>query len=778
MSPGFDSGEFRVRGGLVQMTTDGAGQGTFTRNEMTITAAGTSASSASGTLFYTAEGNNAQIATFDAGTSASNVYIGYIHPGTKTISGLTAGGAFYSYPHGTGLDNTALRGEYGVSMSYVKFTPKLSFTTYAGTLEFDGNGYGGLNVKGFERDGEDSGFRQEVLHAPFIYDVSPDGGVDFTLNPDSAVPWDFQGRVTPDGGLFGGYYAGSGAWQGRVASFVSVRLGDRVAPVDCRGEYAGGFLRQATEDDGGGGFLTEVQAKLQDSLVEVGPGVGRWFTGYDGVRLQASFTNEELVQRGDVRSVVAGQRGRLEDPDGSVLGYVSPSLGYVIRSGTVAETAEFDDNISFGAAVRVPTYYSKYSLEGSHYLLNVKSIWLDPQSPPTGDETNETSLGTVRFDPSKALTIGGDAYSGFGGLEDLSLSRKAVSRIGLAPSVSFGPYPDLQADWAYGFLNNRFRLVLAERDPAGPLASFRPGFIDGTGLLSPTGSFLGFGSTPGSAATSFTALAPVRKSLTLGASYRFGSSFFDFNPSTGATLGKMERGTFNVSGPTIIQSYMNRTFVEAGSPTTMSGSRSGPYTVNPNGSLDFLLSGQLLGGFAVGDNADFLVLADFGANNQSGVFLATRNATSTPPLFDYGTSFFGKSFLGLSLPVFTTVSLGLGTFTPTRNAISVVSLEQGRTSITPGANLSRQFNSGTATANPAGSPSRRGPRRTSVRSTPAGASASSCRAARRRRRPSCGSASSSASDPRRRGFGAPSPLRGMLEDADAPVGAIAQACPR
>jgi len=48
--PGFDGGEFRISGGLVETMLDGTGQGTFTRDEMTITAAGTSTSSASGTI--------------------------------------------------------------------------------------------------------------------------------------------------------------------------------------------------------------------------------------------------------------------------------------------------------------------------------------------------------------------------------------------------------------------------------------------------------------------------------------------------------------------------------------------------------------------------------------------------------------------------------------------------------------------------------------------------------------------------------------------------------
>lgn len=125
--------------------------------------------------------------------------------------------------------------------------------------------------------------------------------------------------------------------------------------------------------------------------------------------------------------------------------------------------------------------------------------------------------------------------------------------------------------------------------------------------MSPTGSFAGFTSNAKSGSTSFTALAPSRTSLTLGPSYRFGSSFFDFSMLNGATRGRMERGAFTVSGSTIQQNFLGRTFEEGGSPTTASGSRPGTFTVNLNGTLDMNVNGQLLGGFALGDNADFLV---------------------------------------------------------------------------------------------------------------------------------------------------------------------------
>jgi hypothetical protein len=242
--------------------------------------------------------------------------------------------------------------------------------------------------------------------------------------------------------------------------------------------------------------------------------------------------------------------------------------------------------------------------------------------------------------------------------------------------------------------------VIGERDSMGELGDFRPGFSLGKGAFSPSGAFGGFGSTSGFDRTHFTAFAPEH-SWSIGASYRFGTGFWDFNPTTGATLGRMERGTMSVSSPNITQNFMQRVFTEGTTVTsTSSGTRMGTFVQHPDGKADFVFGAQLYGGIALGD-ADMFLLTDFSPNNQTGLHVLTKNATSTPPLFDYGDSMFTKTFADANLPALTSLTLRGGVFSPTRNLLSIA-LDQFRSNDSPTTGLGRQINTGTASADATG----------------------------------------------------------------------------
>ncbi len=698
----FVGNDFRATVGRSAWQLDGSGQGTFTRTQTTMLESGTTEESASGQAFATAEGHNGQVLTVDAGTNATNLYAFTIDPGGRLGAGLTAGGTVSMFKHGTGLSDATLSGKYGVSGSYVHVTPELTFGFGAGTIEFDGAGSGGLNMKVYERDSLGTSFRQYTLVMPLEYDVGTDGALDVRLDPDATIPWDLQGRVTSDGSFASFYYAGTGAWQGRSAAFKVLKLEPGTAPEDYCGEYDGGYMTEKAFDDGVD-IVPKATSYLSYRLLETDGFESRHFSASDGGSLLPGPI-DRIYQTGRVSERVLGQYGRVEHLDGSVGGFLSPKLGFTISVGKLAETtalASLGDRLEYGLGVEFLSHYSKWSVTGTHNLLSWTSRWVNPTTPITGDESNETSIGSIRFNPGKLVTIGGGAYSSFGGFDDYTASAKHVNRTGLSVSATFGPPTDFDADFAYGFLNDRFHYVIGERDPAGALGGFGTGFTIGKGVLSPSGGLGGYGSTSGYDRTSFTAFAPQR-SWTIGPSYRFGTGFWGFNPATGATLGSMERGTISVSGMTVMQNYMQRLFTEgAAGSATSSGLRSGTFVQHPDGKADFALGGQIYGGIAIGD-ADMFLLTDFTNNNQTGIQILTKNALSTPPIFDYGLAMFSKLFLDTNLPALTSLTSRAATYTPNRNLLSFVARDDFRANNDPTTGIGRQINTGTASADATG----------------------------------------------------------------------------
>jgi hypothetical protein len=322
------------------------------------------------------------------------------------------------------------------------------------------------------------------------------------------------------------------------------------------------------------------------------------------------------------------------------------------------------------------------------------SRWDDAGTPVNGDETNRTLIGEVNFDPDLVVTINGRAFTAYGGLATTG-TEKVVTRTGLSASVSIGAPADPQATFAYGFRGNRFLKIAAEVDAMGPLGAVKPGTPLGVGGLVPTGGVGGYVSTPARDATSYTVFVP-RVSYSVGPAYKWGGLSFEFDGSTGATIGAAERGTLGVSGSNVTQSYLQRTFVEGGTESTAAGTRSGSYTVNPNFTVDFTINGAIWGGIGVGD-ADMFILVPFGNDTRTGIQVLTKNATAQPPVYDYGLTQFSKTFVDMNLPARTGLSLQSGTFTPARNLIAYATLDQNRYNDTPGVSLGRQFNTGTAT---------------------------------------------------------------------------------
>lgn len=693
--------DFRATLGASAWQLDGAGQGTFTRSETTMLESGTTESTASGSAFATAEGQNGQVLTVDSGTNATNLHAFTIHPGGQLGAGLTAGGTVSVFKHGTGLSASTLNGKYGVSASFVHVTPSLTFGTGAGTMEFDGEGAGGLNLKVYERDGLGAAFRQYTLTLPFDYDVESDGALDVQLDPGAALSWDLRGRVTGDGAFASVYYVGTGAWQGRSAALKVLKLDAGVAPEDYRGEYDGGYMTEKTFDDDGD-IYPKVTAFLSNRVLEVTGLESRHFAANDGGSIGPGPT-DRIYQTGRVSDRIAGQYGRIEHADGAVGGFLAPKLGLSISVGNLAETvagASLTDRLEYGFGVRFDSHYSKYSISGTHNFVSLESRWLNPGVvPTTGDESNQTLIGSVTFNPSKAVTIGGKAFSGFGGFDDYVASGKFVNRIGLSTATTFGVAPDLQADFAYGFTGDRLHYALAERDVAGPLTDFRPGLTLGKGASSPTGALLAYGSTPKYDRTSFTALAPQR-TWSIAPSYRFGSLLADFDPSTGATHMRVERGTLS-GGGSPIQDFRQQLVVEGGSPSTSGGLRTGSVLAHLDGKADFLLGGQIFGGFAVG-NADMFLTVDFTDNRQTGFQVFVKDAMSAPPLLDYGMTSLQKLFSGTTVPSPTSVLQRSGTYTPVNNLLSLIALDQIRSNDAADTALGRQFNSGTASTTATG----------------------------------------------------------------------------
>jgi hypothetical protein len=96
------------------------------------------------------------------------------------------------------------------------------------------------------------------------------------------------------------------------------------------------------------------------------------------------------------------------------------------------------------------------------------------------------------------------------------------------------------------------------------------------------------------------------------------------------------------------------------------------------------------------------LLTDFSANNNTGIMALTKDALAAPLLFDYGLSMFTKSFADTNLPALTTLTSRAGTYTPTRNLLSLAALDQFRANDSETTGLGRQINTGTAAADASG----------------------------------------------------------------------------
>jgi hypothetical protein len=692
----FSGADLTLNVGQVLWNSDGSGQGTFTRENMAVTAAGTTETTTTGTFLVNASGHGFQGLSIDAGTNATSLYKGTIHREQALVSGLTAGGSFYSYPAGAGLDNSVLSGRHGITMFLVTVGSPPTVSTGVGTIEYDGDGSAGVNMQTYERLGDGSSYKLGRFVVRASYNVAPDGELDMTLGVDEATPWELKGRVSPDGAVTGSYYVGTGAWQGRVGDFRTLRLADAEAPENFVGEWGGGSVVEKTFDDGGT-FVPQFNVGLRDHLFETAGNHVRYFVASDGVKLRPNLASEELDLRGSVRSLEFGLRGQWEYEDGSIAGFSSKD--YFLRTGKVAtaySVATASDRIDYGSFLARNSYFSKFSLSGSYNFLGWNARWLNPTGTISGDETVQQTIGTGVATPGAAVTIGGEPFGSFGNIT-FTMSRKVVDRLGMAPTFRF----DTEAlEYACGAMDNRVRFV--QKEDATPNADLDAGSTAGIGLLDPRGDFLGFGATPESGATSFSFGARVQPSLTLGATYDYGRLNFGFDTMDGRTIGHSERGTYMITGTSFSNDRLRRVFTEGTATTaTDSGTENGTISLGMDGLLDFIHPGRVWGGAAVGNDARMIVLVNFSSHNESGISVLVRRATSQPPLFDYGNAGFEKFFSDTNLPARTELRSRSGILAPS-NQFGLTALDVFRYNDSPVPGLSRIFNTGSAAATATG----------------------------------------------------------------------------